>query len=374
MLCGKPGSGKAQPNSTKIPTPQGTKTIGELQVDDIVFDRLGRPTKVLAIYPQGIKDNYKITLSDGRVAYCNEEHLWSYYTTRGNLRTISLKDMMSNGITNAQGKSRYYIPLNEPIQYPKKELDVDPYVIGAFLGDGCCLENSLTLSSEDEELVSEIASLIGATEYHRQSDRNYSWSFYQSPKTYHKGIKARLLTRDIFSSYKSELCCGTQEKRIPQVYKEGSIEQRYALVQGLLDTDGSIDNANKGRVTFTNTNLLLIKDLQEVLWSLGIVANISTDMRSSKYTHGACYTLCISCKKEDKAKLFRLSRKRKIAEEYAKIASIYKHDRIAITNIEKMEKPEEMTCILVDNEEHLYITEDYIVTHNTYLAFGYLFS
>ena len=375
MLRGPSGSGKAQPNSTLIPTKNGYIKLGDIKIGDSVLDRFGNETKVLAIYPQGLKENYKITFSDGRISYCNNEHIWSCYTSKGHLKNFTLQQMIDSGLQTKSGEWKYKIPISAPVEYEEKHFDIDPYVIGAFLGDGCCKEPSLTFSSNDEEIVSEIAKLIGAVEYHKNSKLNYNWEFYFKEKTGIKGIKTRFQTADFFKDYSSNLIQLAQYKSIPEIYKFGSIKQRYSLIQGLMDTDGTIDNAQKGRTRFTSTSLKLIKDLQEICWSLGMSASISEDSRKEKYTNGICYCLTISCKKEEKPNLFRLKRKKDIAIAYAnnKIRSSHS-DKLTIKSIEKMPEPEEMTCILVDNEEHLYLTEQYIVTHNTYLAFSHMFS
>lgn len=374
MLRGPAGSGKAQPNSTLIPTKNGYIKLGNIKVGDFILDRFGNETQVLAVYPQGLKENYKISFSDGRVAYCNNEHLWSCYTSKGKLKNFTVQEMIDNGLQTKSGEWRYKIPVSAPVEYSKKQFEIDPYVIGAFLGDGCCKESSLTISSADEELVSEIARLIGAIEYEKAGKFNYKWKFYSKEKTGIKGIKTRFQTADFFKKYSSNLIQLAQNKSIPEEYKFGSIQQRYSLIQGLMDTDGTIDNAQKGRTSFTSTSIKLITDLQEICWSLGMSASISEDRREEKYTGKVCYRLIISCKKEDKPNLFRLKRKKDIAIKYANnnIKSIHSN-KLTIKSIEKMPHLEEMTCILVDNEEHLYLTEQYIVTHNTYLAFSYLF-
>lgn len=375
MLRGPAGSGKAQPNSTLIPTKKGYIKLGDIKIGDSVLDRFGNETKVLAIYPQGLKENYKITFSDGRISYCNNEHIWSCYTSKGHLKNFTLQQMIDSGLQTKSGEWKYKIPISAPVEYEEKHFDIDPYVIGAFLGDGCCKELPLTFSSNDEEIVSEIAKLIGAVEYHKNSKLNYNWEFYFKEKTGIKGVKTKFQTADFFKGYASNLIQLAQYKSIPEIYKFGSIKQRYSLIQGLMDTDGTIDNAQKGRTRFTSTSLKLIKDLQEICWSLGMSASISEDSRKEKYTNGICYCLTISCKKEEKPNLFRLKRKKDIAIAYAnnKIRSNHS-DKLTIKSIEKMPEPEEMTCILVDNEEHLYLTEQYIVTHNTYLAFSHMFS
>lgn len=375
MLRGAAGSGKAQPNSTLIPTKKGYTKLGDIKVGDSVLDRFGNETKVLAVYPQGLKENYKITFSDGRISYCNNEHIWSCYTSKGHLKNFTLQQMIDSGLQTKSGEWKYKIPISAPVEYEEKHFDIDPYVIGAFLGDGCCKELPLTFSSNDEEIVSEIAKLIGAVEYHKNSELNFNWEFYFKEKTGIKGIKTKFQTAEFFENYASNLIQLAQYKSIPEIYKFGSINQRYSLIQGLMDTDGTIDNAQKGRTRFTSTSLKLIKDLQEICWSLGMSASISEDSRKEKYTNGICYCLTISCKKEEKPNLFRLKRKKDIAIAYAnnKIRSSHS-DKLTIKSIEKIPEPEEMTCILVDNEEHLYLTEQYIVTHNTYLAFGHMFS
>ena len=86
------GVGKALPNSTIIPTTSGWKSVGEVSKGDYLFDRLGNPTKVLEIFPQGQKEVFEVTFSDGRIALCNDEHLWSYYNYRQTkLNTFNFK-------------------------------------------------------------------------------------------------------------------------------------------------------------------------------------------------------------------------------------------------------------------------------------------
>lgn len=363
MAKGKYGSGKAQPNTTRIPTPNGYKLMGELNIGDFVFDRFGKPTKVLGVYPQGIIDNYKVIFSDGRVSYCNDEHIWSCYTSKGNLKDFTLKEILKLGIKTNSGANRFYLPCAEPVQYNKKEFLVDPYVIGAFLGDGCCLEPQLTLSSQDEEIVAEVSKLIGAKNYNRQSDENYSWHFSLPVEG---NYETKILTKDLFKNID-----GIREysynKYIPEEYKYGSVSQRFSLLQGLLDTDGSIDD--KGRIRFTTTSLKLAKDVQELSWSLGMRATIGEDHRGDKYTTGACYNVQIMCENKNKKNLFRLTRKLNIALS-APETTYSRKNKIAIVDIIK-EEPVEMTCIYVDNSEHLYLTEQFIVTHNTMCLTNY---
>ena len=154
---------------------------------------------------------------------------------------------------------------------------------------------------------------------------------------------------------------------IPDIYKKSSIEQRFSLLQGLMDTDGTICKTDNHRfnMCFTSVSLTLIEDIQEILWSLGYQSTIIQDKRVEKYNTGECYTLNINIPNEEKYKFFRLKRKRDIgllAKDYHKRKDYYK---TAIVNVEKEPDSCPMVCILVDNIEHLYLTNDFIVTHNT---------
>jgi exodeoxyribonuclease-5 len=375
VIAGYAGTGKAQPIDTMIPTPEGNRRLGDIQIGDYVFDRQGKPTKVLGIYPQGVIDNYKITLEDGRTTFCNGEHIWSYYTSKGNLAEKTTSEMLAAGLKYAgKGCFKFKIPnIEHPVKFNiSKKLVIDPYVIGAFLGDGCCKESQLTISSSDEELVEEIRQLIGAKQYVKKSDFNYNWTFLlpdEQITTYHNIKNIKFITKKFFNKYQQELCCGAQDKRIPFDYKYASIEDRYSLLQGLLDTDGSIgrNDSNRFNIRYTSTSLNLIKDVQDVLYSLGYKSTISIDSRKEKYTSN-CYTLLINIPNEEKYKLFRLSRKKNIALQAKKYIKRKDYSKIAIVNIEKLKEKTDMICIYVDNKEHLYLTNNYIVTHNTTLV------
>lgn len=378
VIAGYAGSGKAQPVSTIIPTPCGDKKLGDIKVGDFVYDRSGQPTKVLQIFPQGLKENYKVTFEDGRFTFCNNEHLWSYYTSKGNLNTKTLQQMIESGLKYSnRGVYKFKIPVCKAINYPQRNFKIPPYIIGAFLGDGCCKERRLTISSENNEIPHIIAELIGNCTEKRNSEKNYNWTFQlKEPEQMYSKQQNRYYTReyvqtvDFFDTYFNELCTGADEKKIPEDYIYSSIDQRIELLQGLLDTDGSItDDGQRFNIKYTSTNLKLIEDIQKIFCSLGYKQpTISIDERSDKYINNFCYNLNINIPNEDKYKFFKLSRKKAIAEKAKTIKKRKDYTKMAIINIEKMEKPEEMVCLYVDNIEHLYLTNNFIVTHNTTLA------
>ena len=368
------GGGKALPNSTLIPMFNGEwKTVGEVQVGDILIDRQGKPTKVLQIFPQGQKRVYEVSFKDGRTALCNDEHLWSYNTAtqRGNkLYTKTLREIINEGKANnyktTDGAFKYLVPMNEAVQYAKKDLKIDPYVLGLMLGDGSFRQNNsnktLQFSSSDIELVNSIAQIMG-WKWLKSSENNYTYYFY-NPETKHNIFVEEFLKdySELFNTY-------AFDKHIPEEYLCSSVEDRWALFQGLMDTDGSIDA--KGRCAFFTTSDELAKQFRQLGLSLGLKMTVRLDERPEKYTKGYCYDITIASRPDDKRNFFRLARKQQIVENYlnnGKRKEANTHN--AIIGIEDLGYEEEMTCFYVDNDEHLFLTEDYIVTHNTRTMVG----
>ena len=359
VILANGGAGKCLPDSALIPTPCGFVRNGELKAGDYVYSADGKATKVLGVYPQGKKEAYKVTFSDGRYTICNDEHLWGIYTRHGKhlnewqYSVMSLKEMLEKGIRkNAKsrtiGNARFYIPSSPVVEGTEKELPCNPYVLGSFIGNGSCREKYLTLSSNDEWQVNKCASLLDCTV--KRNVNNYSWYFYKEGK--------RVKTRDVIPS---ELCCYAHEKIIPSVYMFASVEQRKALLQGLFDTDGSV-NTTSGRlhVSYSTSSVKLCSDVTNLLLTFGIVSSVHEDTRREHIN----YELKVNCSKEKALLLFTLPRKlervmkfeRKVHRDYSKVA---------VRSVEKLNEKLDMTCIYVEDEKHLYLCSDFVVTHNT---------
>lgn len=372
-IAGFAGTGKAQPIDTIIPTPSGNRRLGEIQVGDYVFDKEGKPTLVRGVFPQGVIDCYKVTLQEGRFTYCNDEHIFNVITSNGTKKNMTVKELLKAGIKFKNGTNKFFIPSAAPVQYPEQNYDIAPYTIGAFLGDGSCKSSVLILSSNDEEIVKKIADLEGLCYKRGGKNHKYDWYYYHSmaPNVFNsRGFNTSAVnTKKFFANFLDELTGYAYEKRIPEIYKRGSIQQRYELLQGLMDTDGSIVDNKYLTMRFTSTSLQLINDIKEVVYSLGYShLSVNIGARENKYTVEKCYNLCFSIPNEEKYKFFSLPRKKEIALKGKDRITRTRHDRLAISNIEKLSLPQEMVCIYVDNPEHLYLTNDYIVTHNTTLV------
>lgn len=371
IISGQTGSGKSVDVNEQIDTPEGLKTMGDLKVGDYVYDRLGKPTKVLGVYPQGKLDVYEVELQDGRTVRASEDHIWSVFSSKDNFVNKTTKELMGDLYWKHMRESckKHYIPMNGAVEKSEKEFKVHPYVMGALLGDGCLTNSSLEISSEDDWIPNKIGKLIGAGEV-RPRKTSYGWNFYL-PEGYDNeanGISKaciRYQTKQFFEDKMLDVC---RTRYIPEEYFEGSIEQRYELIQGLMDTDGSITGAKSKRytVSFSTTSEQLGKDVLRLGRSLGFKMSIRDVVRKREGRKDTReITVNFLVPNEVKHKLFSLPRKVERGLECKDIKKKARYDRIGVSDIRKLDYQEEMVCILVDNEEHLFQVGQGIVTHNT---------
>ena len=366
IYVGLAGTGKAMPKDTLIPTPDGEKLLGEIKVGDFVFDRKGHPTKVLGVYDRGVRRCFELTFSDGRKTRCCDEHIWPCYTSKKNLKNLTLQEMMEKGIRiSAKSGARFRMPINGCVEFSEKELPVHPYILGVFLGDGCCKERYLTLSSNDLPVVEKVAKLLNATA-EKLSENNYSWRFM-------KGGKA-ITTKEVFGDIASWVMRGSNEKAIPAYYLHGSSDQRIALLQGLFDTDGSVSSKSNGLASFSTTSSELYAGVSYLLRSLGLPTSTSSKAvcRGRVKQNGTCstdYVVRTHLKPDQFDVCFSLPRQ---IEKLKAVFGAFKRpskctERVALTDVREIE-PCDQVCILVDNPEHLFLANDFLVTHNTHRA------
>lgn len=360
IFCtGPAGCGKAQPLTSEIVTPKGLVKLGTLKVGDLVSTPDGDYTRILGIYNQGIKDVYKITFSDETSTLCCKEHLWTVESPDNfkGKKTFSLEEIMKKGIKTKNGKRKFKIPLTSPVFFSKKNVKIDPYSLGVLIGDGC-LRGSIRFSSADEEIIEYVSSKLDDT-YSVKTRGGIDYAISKN----HTAVQKNRYIRDLkeYGLY-GKL---SYQKFIPKDYLINSEEIRLEVLQGLLDTDGSI--TTEGTIEFSTTSEQLSKDILFLVQSLGGVGRII-----ERYTH---YTYLnekktgrksyrVYIKFNNDINPFKLSRKSDRLLERKK----YFPSR----HIEKIEKvgKEKCACIYVDSDDHLYMTNDFIVTHNTAVAVG----
>lgn len=355
-LYGEPGSGKAEYIGNIIHTPSGIKLFGDLKVGDFVFDRFGKPTKVVGIFPQGELDAYEVELTDGRKGVYNDEHLWGILTSRNNISVKSLKQLMEEGISKVDARgnthSIHSIPTHSWVMYEEKPVDTDPYVLGAFLANGSLSSEYLTLSTADEFIVSKVADILGYT-YKKNSEKNYNWSFYSE--------EGKLVKTSSINFY-GNLGKLSHEKFIPEEYLVNSKEVRSNLLKGLMDNDGTIGTKHHGgKLGYSTSSELLMKDFTRLVGSLGYCYGVSEDKRKDNVN----YTIIPQVPNSEKKHLFTLPRKldRALSVEHNELRKDFK--RVGIKAVRPLDKKLPMMCIKVDNEEELYLSNSFIVTHNT---------
>lgn len=360
------GCGKAQPLTAPILTPNGWNLMGDIKVGDFVIAGDGTPTEVIGVFPQGEKDIYTVAFDDGTSTECCGEHLWltqTYLDRRFLDKKTGIRSQRSGTVKSTKeiaetliycNHTNHTIPTVLPVQFTTKDFLIDPYVLGALLGDGG-LTQKVTFSTADVESINELGKILG-DDYVIKHYAKYSFNIKAA-----KGKKNGLL----FALRKMGLIGTKSEtKFIPSEYLLGDVNQRLSLLQGLLDTDGSISK-NGMKIEFSSASQMLANGLVELVQSLGGIAR-----KTSKKTFYTKEGERIHCQLSYRVSIsmnpllvpFRLSRK---VERYVP-RTTYAPKRF-IKSVELVGR-ELAQCIMVAHESHLYLTNDYIVTHNTFLA------
>lgn len=372
------GVGKAILNDEIIPTPSGWRKVSDIKVGDYLFDAFGKPTKVIGVFPQGKKDVWQVSFSDGRSAKCSPDHLWSYCTHGQKPYSIAARKFYTKTLREISQDKQYrnhsiMVPQQMAVQYPHKVLPIDPYVMGLILGDGSfriqknANNKTFSYSSEDEELPNAIAQIMGWG-VKKNSSHNYNWTFKWKDKNDSRKHKSgygtehvNVWVEEILDAYPSLWNVKSEDKFIPTEYLQGDIQQRYDILNGLLDSDGSVDK--KGRVRYYTISPMLRDNVIEICESLGLHARYSVDNHKPTNTG---YIIHITGSPDVKLKLFRLKRKHALMEQWYNNGEKKFHGNfVRIDNIKDLGYQTEMTCFLVDNPEHLFLMNDFIVTHNT---------
>lgn len=366
-IAGRPKSGKCLDIMTKIPTPDGWKFAKDIKLGDKLFDRLGNPTEVLGVYPQGVKKSYKVTLQDGTSFIVNDEHIIPYVTSKKNINNKTLKEMMvdykkpKTKFMHDTSLHKYRIPKSNAVRYGKKDFIIEPYALGVLIGDGCLLESKLSISSNELDVLENASKSLNLPMPNKNHENNYTWNYKTSEQT--KKVKDEL--KFLGLNVKSV------EKHIPYKYLISSIEQRKELITGLMDTDGTVYlNRDTGsmRYQFSTSSEQLKDDFKELALSLGYGVTVSVDSRHLKENANANFANYTVSVYTDEVIVSSEKHLKKL--EGYEVRS-FKDQYTYITDITEVE-PREMVCFKVDNEEELFLINDYIVTHNTSLFYEIL--
>lgn len=344
-------NGKQLALDTPIPTPEGWKTMAELKVGDQVFDENGKPCHVVA--KSQIDDTeqaYELIFRDGGRIVAGERHLWDVEYTHGKTRE---KQWTTGEIYHRtkryrekfkDNRSLIRIPVNQPLHLPERNLLVDPYLYGYWLGNGSATKPEITVRDSD---VEDLILLIPYPLHNRY------------PQTC--GGSEILVYKEL----KSILVKNFRDKVIRAEYLRASETQRWNLLQGLMDSDGCI-GTRKGQGVYVSTIQELAKSVQELLWSLGI-KNAMTSCPSTRYgkpTGETLYQIRFTAFTDQPvSKLHRKSIRRR--ERGKKTRSCFHY----LEEIRPLADKVPMQCIQVDSPSHCYLAGPTMVkTHNSELA------
>lgn len=431
VSIGPSGQGKAQPLDAGILTPTGWSTMGDMRVGKLVRAPDGSIVAVTGVFPQGEKESFAVEFEDGRVVEACDEHLWKVWNP-GNRRyeVKPLREVADLVIAMRTRGRNVGIPLIDlrAADMPARDLPLPAYFLGAYLGDGgtatgsvsmSCAEPEHTLARIEDEMpeyafnhvsencvdyrmtmrdrdatmpyavnaptirglnadcveivaidgekltIAALADRFGTYQQLVRTRLNRGWTVEQSvglaekaPRVYPSHpVKAALRSLGLEGLL-------SHEKFVPDDYMQGSVEQRLALLQGLLDTDGGVENTGT-KASFTSTSERLARQVQEIAWSLGAIASIKDRVTSYTGTDGVKRqgrrSWRVSIRAHDISAFFSLPHK------VAACRAAAVDRRLAIRSITSVGR-KAMQCISVGHVDRLYVTDGYVVTHNTTLV------
>lgn len=368
ILGDSPGVGKAQSLNSLIATPEGWVRMGDIEIGQKIFSQDGNIYSVTGVFPQGIQDTYRVIFGDDSSTECNMEHLWVVRDRNRKRRNAgwvvkSLSQLINSGIkeknnikrenSNRKQILKWEIPTTEPVKYPAKNFIIDPYILGALIGDGYICGETVAISIPDNQIqIRKIIDSLLPSELKTRENRHPNCPQYHITRNTSVGK----------NPFKEELDrlnirVKSGKKFIPKEYLYSGINQRISLLQGLMDTDGSAD---KNRVNYHTSSEELAKNVVELVQSLGGRALIHIYNR----------------KKEEKTTEYRVSIRIKncpfrLDEKIKEWKIAVRHDTSRKIKSVEFIRREEHQCISVDSPDKTYLTNNYIVTHNTLPSFTY---
>jgi phosphate starvation-inducible protein PhoH and related proteins len=348
--------GRAQPVTTSVLTVDGFRPIGSLRVGDLVIGSNGLPTPVIGVYPQGPKRIFRLRAQDGASTLCCAEHLWHVFTPEDRRRgtggrVVETREMI--GRLRRAREHRFELPLlSAPAWYKPQPVPIDPYALGLLLGDGCITTwTTPSFTTADPELAEALEeSLLRHVDGHRG------------------GV---IVANPVTNALRELALAGTRSNTtfIPDLYLRNSDEVRIGVLQGLLDTDGGpvVQRGRSCRIRYTTCSPRLRDGVVELVRSLGGVAYGRRRVAEGQvggYTRGRPVehrndAFVLDIRLPACIDPFRLTRKRELYDRDGGGRPMRFVDSI------EPEGDAECVCIQVAAEDSLYVTEGFLLTHNT---------
>jgi phosphate starvation-inducible PhoH-like protein len=354
--------GRAQPVDTPVLTPEGFRPMGRLKPGDWVVGAYGVPVMVVAVHPQGVKPIYRVRFSDGVETRATADHLWAVLTPWDRRRKRPPRLVTTEEMRDNLHQHRYEIPLLQaPVEFPRRPVPLDPYALGLLLGDGCLTDGTTpTLCTGDPELKEALAARLQGVKVVPKGGAD--------PTLTLKGGENR---NPVSTALRALGLWGTRSRElfVPEAYLWNAWEVRLAVLQGLLDADGSVhvQPGRRARVQFSTSSPRLAQDVAFLVRSLGGVVyhrvrpqhRLHPGVARGQTALHPAESHVLDIRLPPGLSPFRLARKAAI---YAQAGGI--HPMRFVEAVEPTGEAEAV-CITVASPDGLYVTEDFILTHNT---------
>lgn len=371
------GWGKLLSHDTQLPTPSGWTTMGDVRVGDELFDEAGRPCCVVGKYSPPVNQAYELEFSDGSTIVADADHQWVTWTHRDRkallrsrfedhsrfpanwpnwrVRTQSqwqrepvvgdigpqirtTQEIVKTLTYNARGDTNHCVPNCAPLELPEKTLPIPPYTLGCWLGDGSKRGSTMTCHEDDQPFTRASIEAEGFVTSNRKHPQNFGILGLE-PLLRQTGLRLN--------------------KHVPDAYLRASPEQRLALLRGLMDTDGNIENGNS--VAFVNTNKRLVDAVVELVHSLGMKTRVWSGVGACNGKQGLPFWRVQFT--PSTINPFSLPRKAERLKQGG--AQCLRNCHRMIVAVRPVPAPP-MSCITVDSPNSMYLAgRGMIPTHNT---------
>ncbi len=381
LLHGPSNMGKALADGTPVLTPAGWEPIDSLKPGEMVIASDGTPAQVEGVYPQGVKQLFEVRFNDGSTIECCAEHLWFTTTPKERNRGHNVRGPRPERkriSTGVEGKGsvkslaeiledfqpgEHAIPLAAPVEYePLGPLPLDSYLLGLLLGDGGFTQATTAFHNPEQDLRDSMtARLPLGDEVAARDDLTIAITGGARGRSTGSSTRRALRQLDLDG-------LGSHEKFIPTIYMRAPLEDRLAMLRGLLDTDGHVTKEGT-LVEYTSTSFQLAADVAELARSIGAFVSMD-DARVTQFTHHG--------EKRDGKPSVRM--RIGFIDDTIPVAS-EKHlarwkgrTKMRYRTIEAItpSRRAHATCISVDSPDRTFVTKDFIVTHNTSFSLGLL--
>lgn len=366
---------KALALNTPIATPTGWTTVAGLKAGDFVFDEAGTPTRVLEVTPVFTgRPCFKVRFSDGAEIVSDAEHGWAVEWWQVDKSSGLARQSLRSGVLSTEQiaqrvktgpRHKYAVRNSEPLSLPSAVLPLDPYVLGAWLGDGVSHRAWITSGHRDAVEMAALLSACGHEVKVRETGRTKTLQLDSTPAV--RGAKGRMqrATKGAIAALRTlgllgEIGCS--RKHIPPQYLRASVVQRTALLQGLMDTDGSIRERD-GLCVLTTSARALVSGYEDLLSGLGIKwRRVEVDpIYDHKGEKHVSPNKAFRFEFTPNFPVFRLTRK--LARQRPNNLRSQRRRIVAVEPVESVP----VKCITVESAGHLFLAgRQMIPTHNSF--------